>query len=379
MAQRPSIQLTVTLNTIRPMVWRTIQIPHDATFFGLHIAIQDAMGWDDAHLHEFRVPNPDTDVVEEIGLPVDGAREVIPGWTVPVVDRLGPGNTVAQYIYDFGDEWTHTVVFEGFASREKGVRLPNVVEGGGACPPEDCGGLPGYYEARYLVANPDHEGHADAVELLGEDFDPDRFDPAAVRFRREKTALKELGVRAGRPPRPGSTRTTSTTADDSGSPIFGDDGVRLPLGEGGEVDAAAFAEGLFAEIPLRLAYRQGRAAERLGDRPRISITRGSRVPIRIEEDQRRWLLKEVREPLGDAFGRLKKAKPGAFDLIEVGLTLEEISRVMPHLEVMASLTATNDLDTAGMLDELADRLIEAIERHDEEGPGRFALDAIPDP
>ncbi len=45
-----------------------------------------------------------------------------------------------------------------------------------ACPPEDCGGIWGYYELLEAVANPDADGYEDMVEWLGGDFDPDAFD-----------------------------------------------------------------------------------------------------------------------------------------------------------------------------------------------------------
>jgi len=41
-----------------PLVWRRIQVPEDYSFWDLHVAIQDAMGWLDYHLHEFEVVDP---------------------------------------------------------------------------------------------------------------------------------------------------------------------------------------------------------------------------------------------------------------------------------------------------------------------------------
>jgi len=43
--------------------------------------------------------------------------------------------------------------------REKGVKYPRCVDGGRKCPPEDCGGVPGYYDFIDAILNPSHEEH----------------------------------------------------------------------------------------------------------------------------------------------------------------------------------------------------------------------------
>ena len=66
---RTVYQFKITLRGIRPPIWRRIQVPDNYTFWDLHVAIQDAMGWFDAHLHAFEVANPITGFAEEIGIP----------------------------------------------------------------------------------------------------------------------------------------------------------------------------------------------------------------------------------------------------------------------------------------------------------------------
>ena len=46
-------QFLIVLSNTNPLVWRRIQVPEDYSFWDLHVAIQDAMGWNDTHLHEF--------------------------------------------------------------------------------------------------------------------------------------------------------------------------------------------------------------------------------------------------------------------------------------------------------------------------------------
>ena len=56
-AKRPKLvhQFLVVLSGTDPLVWRRIQVPEKYSFWDLHVAIQDAMGWLDYHLHEFRL------------------------------------------------------------------------------------------------------------------------------------------------------------------------------------------------------------------------------------------------------------------------------------------------------------------------------------
>lgn len=48
-------QFHIKLLGIEPMIWRRIQVPAKFSFWDLHVAIQDSMGWLDYHLHAYRV------------------------------------------------------------------------------------------------------------------------------------------------------------------------------------------------------------------------------------------------------------------------------------------------------------------------------------
>ncbi|RJS71562.1 plasmid pRiA4b ORF-3 family protein [Methanophagales archaeon] len=73
----PVFQFKITLKGIKPPIWRQIQVQEIYTFWDLHVAIQDAMGWDDYHLHEFEVVNPSTGLGVIIGSPTP--HEVLAG------------------------------------------------------------------------------------------------------------------------------------------------------------------------------------------------------------------------------------------------------------------------------------------------------------
>lgn len=190
-------QFKVTLGGINPPIWRRIQLPSNATFWDLHCAINDAMGWEDAHLHAFRIGGRRDEV--EIGVPMEdnapsGLVETKAGWEVPIAKHFDKKGARCTYIYDFGDDWVHSVVLEAILPFDAKARYPRCTAGARACPPEDCGGIPGYLALCAALANPagaDEHGQ-DLLEWIGEDYDPEQFDPAKVKFHSAARRLKAL-------------------------------------------------------------------------------------------------------------------------------------------------------------------------------------------
>lgn len=151
-------QFRIALKDIKPTVWRRIQVPETYTFWDLHVAIQDVMGWFDCHLHQFKMLEPMTKTKVDIGIPdEDDDYEILPGWRQKILDFFSPENKTSYYIYDFGDNWTHTILLEQILPREKGLVYPLCIEGQRACPPEDCGGAWGYEKFLDVIMDPGHE------------------------------------------------------------------------------------------------------------------------------------------------------------------------------------------------------------------------------
>ena len=164
-------QLEVTLQGIRPPIWRRLRVPSDATLARLHGILQAAMGWEDAHLHRFRVGGTTYGDRVFLGGVVDrGERTARLGQVAPRA-----GDELA-YEYDFGDGWEHALVVKAVLPPEPGVRYPVCVAGKRACPPEDCGGAWGYGELLDAIGDPGHPAHAELVAWLGGPFDPEAFD-----------------------------------------------------------------------------------------------------------------------------------------------------------------------------------------------------------
>ena len=138
-------QFKVTLKGLKPALWRRIQVPETYSFWDLHVAVQDAMGWQDSHLHDFRVRNLHTRKKERIGIPdEDFDLKILPGWECDIRDYFSIENSSATYVYDYGDNCEHTVKLEKILPRDEEMKYPRCTDGERACPPENCGGIHGY-------------------------------------------------------------------------------------------------------------------------------------------------------------------------------------------------------------------------------------------
>ena len=178
-------QFKITLRGTRPPIWRRIQVPETYTFWDLHVAIQNAMGWLDYHLHEFEIVNSSTDIIEEIGIPDEDFeldREVLHGWKRKIADYFTMDNTKADYTYDFGDNWEHMIKLEKILPRDNDIKYPICIAGKRTCPPEDCGGFWGYGDFLKIIMNPNHEKHEEMLEWAGGEFAPEHFDIKEVHF-----------------------------------------------------------------------------------------------------------------------------------------------------------------------------------------------------
>jgi hypothetical protein len=180
------MQFKVTLKGIKPPIWRRIQVPCTYSFWDLHVAIQDAMGWLDSHLHQFIVPDPLTLDSVTIGIPYDdnplGDDNVVAEWDLPIAAFFTLLNREGIYEYDFGDNWKHSLLLEKIFPLEKGKKLPACTGGRRACPPEDCGGVWGYYNLLAILSDPQHEEYSEMSEWVGSSWDADAFNPNSVVF-----------------------------------------------------------------------------------------------------------------------------------------------------------------------------------------------------
>lgn len=173
-------QFKITLLDIDPPIWRRIQIK-DCSLDKFHECIQTAMGWTNSHLHRFEIQgivcgDPELLCDDPESFVGTNSRETLVSQIVP---QSGARFRFC-YEYDFGDCWSHEVLFEGCLASDQGVRYPVCVEGQRCCPPEDVGGDFGYEEFLKAIADPSHPEHEEWMTWVGGDFDPTRFDAKAA-------------------------------------------------------------------------------------------------------------------------------------------------------------------------------------------------------
>ena len=171
----PVLQLRVTLAGVDgPPVWRQVVIPAGYTLDRVHGVIQAAMGWQNSHLHMFRIAG------REYGPAyLDDELETLDEKQFRIGDLVKAGD-LAGYEYDFGDGWEHEVAVEAGAAADAATVYPVCIAGEGACPPEDCGGPGGFAELKELLAGPPSLERKEMRVWAGEDYDPAHFDLAAA-------------------------------------------------------------------------------------------------------------------------------------------------------------------------------------------------------
>ena len=172
----PGLELEVTLSDITPRIWRRIRLRGDASLADLHLAIQDAFGWNNLHLFEcFRddpqrthlggLPDPDpSDPL--LDTPATNA------WTCPLTSALRGAGDELVYLYDFGDDWEHRVRLLSILPHPLRHHRA-LIAGERSGPPEDCGGPPGHADCVATVLGARHD--PELLEWL-EDWHPEGFE-----------------------------------------------------------------------------------------------------------------------------------------------------------------------------------------------------------
>ncbi len=180
------IELTITLEHVKPTVIRIVEVPLGIRLDRLHLTIQAAMGWENAHLYMFMaagsrwgVPDPDF-----------GGDE-LPASESTLEDVLGSTNMkTLRYLYDFGDDWMHRIEAGEISDAVSGDLYPKLTEVIGQCPPEDVGGTPGYEAFLEAMADTKHPEHKNVKDWYGDIFDPNNPETDKLKLDVLKLAKK---------------------------------------------------------------------------------------------------------------------------------------------------------------------------------------------
>ena len=143
---------------------RKLRIPADYTLHQLHQVIQASFCWTDFHSHEFCdqddmnlslcfpecYPKEKQDPLYED----DEKMECM-----VTLRQAFEAATKLQYVYDFGDCWTHWITLSGMEEGAEDVDCRCILALGDA-PPEDVGGTSGFEEFRAIMQDPHHPDYA---------------------------------------------------------------------------------------------------------------------------------------------------------------------------------------------------------------------------
>ncbi|HPJ47479.1 MAG TPA: plasmid pRiA4b ORF-3 family protein [Synergistales bacterium] len=166
-----NLQIHVELEGIAPKVWRRFVVPSSITLDRLSDVIQIVMGWSGEHMHVFNINGKDyMDQPDDVP---DAAEEGL--------FRLGSllpfKGSEFTYTYDLGDNWVHLLKIEktGMEDDEEWGDL-FCVNGKGACPPDDIGGLTGFTDFLRAMGDREDPQHEFFIDWYGGEFDPNAFE-----------------------------------------------------------------------------------------------------------------------------------------------------------------------------------------------------------
>ena len=175
--------LRISLDDSKPLIWRRVVIK-SLNLHMLHRVVQVAMGWEDMHLHGFDV--------RKIRVPLVGDGAAIDEGSISVAQLFAAKIKTFSYTYDFGDSWKHTIAIEKSLPADSDSSYPRCIDGKGACPLEDIGGIDRWSRLLKLVEDTDEENFPepdlnDALSRFGLDFVPPPFnvEETSDRLRQE--------------------------------------------------------------------------------------------------------------------------------------------------------------------------------------------------
>lgn len=171
-------QIHIALCDTDPEIWRKIEVSETSMLSDLHIMIQAVMGWKNCHSYVFinRQKSPQKPILYS-DLDTEIANTTCDATRTPLSAVLKNKRDSCLYEYDFGDSWVHKITLVSVLEPLPKGTYPACVDGNGACPPEDVGGIPGYYNFLEAIQNTKHPEHKQFIKWLGEkNYNANSFD-----------------------------------------------------------------------------------------------------------------------------------------------------------------------------------------------------------
>lgn len=182
------VVMDVELVGLDPPVFRRLRVPETMSLRDVHEVLQVSLEWEDYHLHTFEVAGAEyTDLefweTESADEPEPNDEELLEVADLPDLCEE------FFYVYDFGDNWRHRVTLREVvpAAEVPDEERETVVclEGQGAGPPEDCGGIGGYVELVEALETPweQRDDEQEQQVLWAGDWRPDDFSLEELNLR----------------------------------------------------------------------------------------------------------------------------------------------------------------------------------------------------
>mgnify|MGYP000984425354 CR=1 FL=1 len=164
-----ALQLKITLQDLKPEVWRRVLVSEENTFCQLHEIIQLVFDWQNRYLYEFDVRGqaigdfPQRFVPQQ---PQNARRLKLKDFALQPEERF-------QYVYDLGDWWRHEILVEA-ARQEAGSAV--CLGGERKSPPEHIGGFWGYGEFLGMLEHLPALQYIHLAAWAGVKFEPEEFE-----------------------------------------------------------------------------------------------------------------------------------------------------------------------------------------------------------
>ena len=186
-------RIRITLEDMKPAIWRCIELPVTNNLKTLHLAIQASMLFENYHLFRFDIGDAAYGIRFDDDDFMIRLRDAANMRISKLVER---GIASFVYTYDFGDNWRHRIEIEAVQPATPGVDFPRFVDGERRAPPEDVGGTMGFEEFLYAMARPRDPARASMVEWYGGVFDPADISPEEIKARMAKLAKRRAQGKA---------------------------------------------------------------------------------------------------------------------------------------------------------------------------------------
>ncbi|OGF45407.1 MAG: hypothetical protein A2452_04490 [Candidatus Firestonebacteria bacterium RIFOXYC2_FULL_39_67] len=179
-------RMVVSLKGSTPAIWRSLLVPADYTLDKVAVCILTAMGWSNSHLHSFRQgQNEYLDTSEDDCMDNEDVCETLEESKYTLKDLVDNKEKI-EFEYDFGDCWMHEILISEQLIVPAGKKTSVCTGGEYACPPDDCGGIDGYYRMLDILSDPEHEEFEEMSVWLGDKFDMFSLNTSKINKSLEK-------------------------------------------------------------------------------------------------------------------------------------------------------------------------------------------------